>query len=217
MSDCPTCGDSFKSENGVKTHHKQIHGESIRGVELVCLECDEIYVRSKSHARGSKFCSKECQGKNKSSGTSVLICENCNKNYEVQNCRRGESKFCSEECQFKDRYKSRKSLVCENCDEKYKCEQRRLDKSRFCSITCKNEYYTKDIGLNKYPYEWDKFSLKYRDWVGSCENCGSCDNLHVHHDNPLSEGGGLWDNTFTVLCIGCHLGEFERWHGFNLN
>lgn len=174
MSECPTCGDSFKSENGVKTHHKQIHGESIRGVVLTCHECDNKYTRSKSHAKNSKFCSRECQSKHGSSGHSTLTCN-----------------FCGDE---------------------YNIPQRISDESKFCSNDCQNNYRRKLESDPRSSSKWREFSSRYREWVGFCENCKSDNNLHVHHDQPLSKDGHLWKNTFTVLCQDCHLGEFEKWH-----
>ena len=58
--ECPTCGEEYASELGVKIHHKKIHGESIR--ETVCCEwCGENIPVKPSHRERTTYCSRECK------------------------------------------------------------------------------------------------------------------------------------------------------------
>jgi len=174
MIECPSCDREFSSEHGVKVHHSQSHGESIRGEKLNCNHCGQEYRRQPAFAEGSKYCSQQCQNDSRRIAEDVIkVCEECGNKYSVKFRNRKESKYCSEECQ---------------------ADSRRLEKqSRNCQ-------------------EWINFSKRYRAWVGKCESCQSEENLHVHHDTPIFQGGELFDNTFTVLCQSCHLGDWNKWH-----
>jgi 5-methylcytosine-specific restriction endonuclease McrA len=60
---CPTCGDEFGSDRGVKIHHTMIHGESIAKETLICEWCSEPFERYKGDIRDgqSQCCSNECK------------------------------------------------------------------------------------------------------------------------------------------------------------
>ena len=61
---CPTCGDMFGTENGMKVHHARAHGESISGVPAVCSNCnkDIRVARKRVEASDTVFCDPECRG-----------------------------------------------------------------------------------------------------------------------------------------------------------
>jgi len=62
LAECPTCGRSdFKSEFGIKKHHKIAHGESIT-VSLTCEVCGNEYERYPSDVKKGRVCSMECAG-----------------------------------------------------------------------------------------------------------------------------------------------------------
>lgn len=60
--DCPTCGESFDTENGMKVHHAQAHGESIAGVAVDCDNCGETIRQERTLAeeQDHHFCDKDC-------------------------------------------------------------------------------------------------------------------------------------------------------------
>lgn len=68
MSKCPTCSNEFKSEQGMKTHHKRIHGESISGVVVACSNCGDEIRRRKSHIEkyDNVFCGNSCKNEHHS-------------------------------------------------------------------------------------------------------------------------------------------------------
>lgn len=55
---CPTCGDTFASNRGMKSHHYQIHGESVAGFTKTCEWCGEEFTARRKD--GQKHCSPEC-------------------------------------------------------------------------------------------------------------------------------------------------------------
>jgi len=102
--ECPTCGDSFDTENGKKIHHSRKHGESIAETR-VCDQCGDEYRPNDPDAR---FCSNSCyaewQSDNltgadnpNSSERAELVCEVCEETFNVPPSRSG-ARFCSNRC-----------------------------------------------------------------------------------------------------------------------
>jgi len=55
---CPTCKKEFASKRGMRSHHSQVHGQSL--IEAKCDICGKIFKRWKDNDR---FCSHACAGK----------------------------------------------------------------------------------------------------------------------------------------------------------
>ncbi len=112
-AECPTCGDSFESERGVKSHHKQVHGESIAGVTVQCSNCGSeksVFPKiAEDHDR--HFCSTACKaewqsenvsGENHPSwegGLQTVTCDNCGDEKDVKpHVADRERQFCDQGC-----------------------------------------------------------------------------------------------------------------------
>lgn len=234
--------DDFKSEQGMKQHHALSHGESISGVKTECKNCNETYRVRKANVERSSFCSTDCQteymfcGEIENHPRSVeevsLTCENCGKVFFVIPSR-SDRKYCSRSCSGEAKskvtgedhplYQQKTNQKCKYCGSTYSVPENRLDETNFCSKSCIHKWMSERKGPEHPLYEggehnlykqrdWRVFSRKYRNWVGKCESCGSTENLQTHHDEPLSMGGDLYDNTFTVLCTQCHYGNYDKWH-----
>lgn len=56
----------------------------------------------------------------------------------------------------------------------------------------------------------EKESMRYeasqimKDKHKECANCGSEENIHIHHIVPLSQGGGNKESNLVFLCAECH-------------
>lgn len=80
--ECPTCGNSFKSEQGVGIHHAKIHDEPLR-VSLNCDNCGGDLERMRCNVHDTNFCDEDCQyeyqtGENNPCANSVKTeCGNC--------------------------------------------------------------------------------------------------------------------------------------------
>lgn len=59
---CPTCGDKFPSERGLKIHHSNKHDETIAGVVVACDGCGGLFRRHPSNVNesGGNYCGREC-------------------------------------------------------------------------------------------------------------------------------------------------------------
>jgi len=63
--DCPTCGDSFASMHGVRTHHVQCHSEKLprARTEFECVICGDSFTRpGNKDEEDAKCCGRECLG-----------------------------------------------------------------------------------------------------------------------------------------------------------
>ncbi len=132
-SECPTCGDEFDSEMGMKVHHNSVHGESL--VETsTCEHCgDEYTVDSGSRGR---FCSLECVGKAKRKRVEK-DCKQCGETFTTHEKRKDRATFCCKEC--KDDYLrgETKQFVCAQCG---RTETRpEYDKREHCCKECEAE------------------------------------------------------------------------------
>lgn len=168
MVECPTCGDEYTTEKGMKIHHHHEHGESISGVEVECEWCDKTLRRNRSvvDEQDMFFCDSGCQGSwNESNlcgdehpswtgGPISVDCHNCNstvkrKRSEVENYERN---FCDHTCYGEWRSSAaelrveRVQLECLNCGDTY--ERRACDLkeqgSSFCSDTCRFEHLSSE-------------------------------------------------------------------------
>jgi len=96
MAECPTCGDEFDTERGMKLHHVQAHDESIAGADVECEYCGSTFSARPSRKHMSRFCSEKC--KNRAQEKVVRRkCDMCNRTFRVRDVFRPNS-FCCKSC-----------------------------------------------------------------------------------------------------------------------
>lgn len=180
-------------------------------IELICNYCGDTYSVAPYREDSSNYCSSDCYTKAQSDYTTTQ-CEQCEENFRIRSWKIDtyDTKYCSRSC-VADSKKNGLTKNCEQCGEEFYIPRHREGSARFCDKYCKKKYETADYDRGKDSGQWATFSRKYRNWVGECESCGG-EPEHVHHNNPIFKGGGLWDNSFTVLCKDCHLGDYGQWH-----
>ena len=91
---CPTCHKEFASKRGMRSHHSQVHGQSLR--EAKCDICGKIFKRWKDNDR---FCSHACAGKHFSKlydKGETAICSTCGAEFHISPSH--PHRFCSREC-----------------------------------------------------------------------------------------------------------------------
>lgn len=164
---CPTCGKMFQSGRGVSSHHAQVHGESIAGVEYECENCgDRFRARDRDY---KKYCSKKCMAEDYIDRKDIggisenydypsgqehpnwvekkkVECEKCNREFK---CYEHESKrkYCSRECAYED-LRKREIINCRNCNVEF--EKLKNQEHPFCSYDCAMDYRTGIIDEEKW-------------------------------------------------------------------
>lgn len=159
---CPTCGDTFDTWNGVKIHHALAHDESIKGVEVNCSWCGGTLRRKEYLAEkcDHHFCTDDCEGSWRSENMAgedhpnykkvEVACEQCGDNFKIPPSRvkkDGVGKFCSRECKDKrlsekssgennPLWKEKHTNTCEWCGCEYEVLPSQAKRTRFCSHEC---------------------------------------------------------------------------------
>lgn len=199
---CPTCGNTFDSEQGMKSHHTQAHGESLAKIERVCEECGEKYQTESGYADQSRFCSRECwnswqKGRSKPSlsgennpswkgGKVTLECEWCDDSYKIDPHAADESRFCSQEChgawqkanltgEKHHNWKGKVTIECDECNDEFDVTPSKGEERRFCSQDCWNTWRSKNIRGEDHPsWKGGKVTLE-------CEVCGDEFQVRASH------------------------------------
>jgi len=207
MVDCPTCGNEFDNERGMKIHHYRVHDESIAKEEADCDNCGcvfEYYPCSKP----GKYC-EECV-------------EDTNyRAYEHLQDGNGSGKE-------NPNWDGGKFISCEECGDKSWKSPEQIEKSdhHFCSDECFREWQSKQYVGEGNPnwkggYEgsygkgwWRKKKKALERDNYTCQKCGSTDSVDnrrpdVHHIKPVREFENKEDAHFLenliTLCRSCHI------------
>lgn len=189
--DCPTCGDGFDSERGMKVHHGHVHGESIAGVETECDNCGETARRKrwKVENYNHTFCSESCHREFRNQRTTVE-CNHCGSEKVVYRYERERSEdfYCDMDCYFQWQAENYNGPGHHNW---------RGGKSMYDAVK-------KALG----SASWKTYRKRARErGDGVCEMCGD-DNgeqgLHVHHIVPVLAGGSNHPDNLMLLCQPCH-------------
>jgi 5-methylcytosine-specific restriction endonuclease McrA len=89
----------------MKTHHAQVHDESLAGFEKECKNCGDTFIAPQ---QSRKYCEQSCAGKDLFNGEdnpcyrdakTTTHCKQCGDEYEVWEKFKDESTFCSKDCQ----------------------------------------------------------------------------------------------------------------------
>lgn len=197
--ECPTCGkDGFANPMGMRSHHKQVHGESIAKDreldEVECDNCGELFGKQpwKIEKHTYNYCSRDC--KHAHDGLADLIgdihreriekeCSVCGTEFDVIPFREDSAKYCSRECRVEAtkeltgnaryNYKTQ-SYECAECgSEVQRSPSEVYSEDRvFCTKRCYDEHrrngYEQYYGRN-----WNKQrrEVLQRDQY-RCQSCG---------------------------------------------
>lgn len=227
---CPTCGETFGSEHGMKIHHTRSHGESIATVTFDCDYCGDPSEKYKSKYKKADvhFCSDECHGNYRSEdGRVTTTCDFCGSQIDLKKSvqQRHSTHFCDLNCESK--YKSRQiSFECDNCGSEGTKVKSRYDRfnRHFCSPSCLGEL-RQTTTSNIFGSNWSDAEdyVRQRD-NGVCQQCGVERGeraLDIHHITPrryylrwsdeydcVSVEDSNVPRNLISLCPSCH-GEVE--------
>jgi len=208
--ECPTCGDTYGTERGMKMHHAKTHGESIAGFEYECDYCEESIWYKQRRDGNEHFCSKECESKH-----------------------REENSFLKGVTGIDHPSAKGEILECDVCGNEFYCKKSHLDRRRFCSIECVGMHHRTRTGEDHHRWKGGSSREDYTGiwWVNrrkalerdnyECQICGRGEdelgmNPDVHHTIPVrsfshSDEAHKLDNLI-VLCRDHH----RQWEGLYL-
>lgn len=194
---CPKCDRSFDTENGMKTHHVQVHGGSIAGVESTCDWCGETF-RHPSTEPGA-YCSRGCKdqslterytGDSNPNGTNrvELECPVCECAFEAPASEADRRVCCSLDCvgewQSRTRvgeahpnYKGAVELECEECGGEFEVTPARQDTAKYCSKECVADAFSGRDHPNLDMSGLEAHRESYNRTEVECANCGTT--LHL--------------------------------------
>ena len=131
-------------------------------------------------------------------------CEFCGDSFQT---RRSKQKFCCKDCGRRfwaeehkktGHIKDYKPIDCITCGKNFKP---RYKHHKYCSKKCSSRRGGLLGTARKREYFLEKFNL-------TCQECGlepdNTSELHVHHIEPMYQGGADTEENLTVLCIDCH-------------
>lgn len=199
---CPTCGDDFKSERGMKSHHASVHGESIAGVEVTCSVCGDTFRKQRTHAEAADrhFCSDECKSEGYKNRVS-LTCDYCGDEYEraASKITDSENTFCSNECQGNHRRECVENTQtlhreCDVCGDKFTIYKSNAEQysGTYCSWGCWGEeqsveYTTVACANCGEEVERPPSSIERFDTFYCSDKCRGEHQTHMNH--PMWAGG----------------------------
>lgn len=172
--ECPTCGDTFVGQRGVRAHHAQIHGEKLRDTRP-CSYCGEETEITPPKNSEKEFCDRNCYAKWQSEnevgenhpswkgGLVPLICEQCGGEYKRKPSVVDDSRFCSKSCHNDwmaenhngaDHPVAKQSFItCEWCGEKqHRSPANVSEGDSFCSKECKGRYMSVNRVGENHPH-----------------------------------------------------------------
>lgn len=160
---CPTCGENFVSDLGVKIHHKQVHDESLKP-SVNCEYCGDEFRIKPRRKDTAQFCSEKCQENfYDENHRTRLECEYCGYEYTVKAAEADSSRWCSRDCQTdalgeansgpdSPRWSGGEATVtCDYCGDEYTVRQAKVDETRFCSLSCKGDAYAEERRGSDHP------------------------------------------------------------------
>lgn len=228
--DCPKCGKSYDSEQGLKIHYGRSHEGSIAGTEVSCHTCGDTFRVEPYRAEEEDvrlFCSQECRAEEYAEKVE-LTCEWCGDTFErvPSKVEDVERHYCSTGCKGRA-YQRQVELECENCGdtfERVRAEAVRAD-NHYCGVDCRLEHqrgaahpqYKGTNGLDmavrrllggvRWKATRRRMHKKHPDAI--CRMCGAESSangraLQLHHIVPVMAGGTHVEDNLMFLCHPCH-------------
>jgi 5-methylcytosine-specific restriction endonuclease McrA len=225
--ECPTCGKILATEQGMRQHHTEVHGESLPN--RTCDDCGIEFYDPKSQRTYCEDCYSEAGEKNGNyaGATEMADCARCGASFEYYPSNK-DGVYCSECVADADGFlgtpyaetvdAERIERNCDYCDEPMlvlECN-RRLGHGRFCSNEYQNSWMSEQWGNGETVYNgrWREVrrTVLERD-NHQCQKCGVTplelgQNPDVHHIKPVGkfddpQKSHTVDN-LVALCKSCH-------------
>ena len=190
MSTCDECGQKFDTEHGVATHFSMVHGKPT----LSCDNCGVEFERRPCDINEThNFCTDSCESQYRTKRVEVECCI-CGQEVTVQSCK----------------YKEHSQFICSN-----ECRSVMMSGEGNPMHGVRGEDAPNWQGGEQMAQDWRHSAEWYkarrealdRD-SNNCQDCGTSEDLHVHHIEPVSEGGAKFD-TGNLITL-CQEHHYER-------
>jgi 5-methylcytosine-specific restriction endonuclease McrA len=226
--DCPTCGKSLATEQGMHQHHTKVHGDPLPN--RTCADCGVEFYDEKARRTYCDGCYSEAGEKNGNyaDATENGDCRRCGDSFEYYPSEK-EGIYCPSCVEQTTEFLGtpdaetvgveRVERRCDYCDTEMTvlaCE-RRHGNGRFCSNDCQNSWMTDQFGerTGVYNGRWRKVrreALQRDDY--RCQKCGDSareigQSPDVHHIKPVRTFDDPQDahvlHNLVSLCKSCHM------------
>lgn len=199
MTSCPICENTFDSELGMKIHKGKVHGVE----ETECTVCGKTIKRSPCRIDNNNVCSNECLYEYQRNRVSTE-CENCAAELTVKESvfERNEYLFCDRDWYNKawsgeitPHYGEESPWLPTLSGEEHPMYGVRGEEAPGWKEDSIDQNWRKS-------HKWDRTQndVLNRD-DNKCQDCGSDESLHVHHIEPVSDGGAKFDTeNLITLC-----------------
>jgi len=231
--DCPTCGESFDSEQGMRIHHGRVHGEKLPN--RTCKGCESDFYDPKSRLKYCDDCNPNA-GENNGNwqgAKQTAECKLCESEFSYYPSDK-DGVYCPDCVESADGLlpknpatRKRISTECIHCDseiEVYPFQVELRKRGFFCDLDCYGSWLSENV-VGENHHQWEGGALNYgQKWWQirrkalerdnyTCQNCGkTADDLErnpdVHHVERVRSFDRLQqahtlENVIT-LCRSCH-------------
>jgi len=232
--DCPTCGKSLPTEQGMRQHHTKVHDEPLPN--RTCTGCESEFYDPKSRREFCDDCNPNA-GKhngNWKGGMETATCDRCESTFDYYPSDK-PGVYCSEcvenTCGLLPENPSEKGdrvvVDCMGCGTNLEVRPTRLEtrnRGVFCTLECYGDWLSENV-VGPDHHQWEGGSIDYgqRWWRirrqalerddYECQYCGTSAeelgrNPDVHHRQPVRSFDQPEDahtmDNVIALCRSCH-------------
>lgn len=224
--DCPTCGRSLATEQGMRQHHTKVHGDPLPN--RTCKGCGTEFYDSKSRRVFCDDCNPNAGPNNGNwkDAKETASCDRCGGEFTYYPSNK-DGVYCPECVESAEEFLGTPyadvvdapvtTRVCEECDESFTLLVSSLkhQPGRFCSWECFREWmFDGESRDSVYTGKWwsAREAALERDGY-QCRNCGATEDEigrepDVHHLVPVREFEDPQDahqvGNLISLCRSCH-------------
>lgn len=231
--DCPTCGESFDSEQGMRIHHGRVHDEKLPN--RTCKDCGSEFYDQKSRLKYCEDCNPNA-GENNGNWKDAkekAECRICGSEFSYfpsdkdgiycPDCVESADGLLPENPANRERV-STECTYCESEIEAYPSQVEARKRGLFCDLDCYGKWLSENV-VGDDHHQWEGGTLNYgRKWWRvrrkalerddyTCQNCGKTTadigrNPDVHHIERVRnfdspQQAHMLENVIT-LCRSCH-------------
>ena len=225
--DCPTCGKSLTTEQGMRQHHTKVHGDPLPN--RTCSGCGVNFYDPEARRKYCNDCDPNAgeHNGNWQAAKERTECERCGTKFEYYPSDK-KGVYCSDCVEEADEFLGEHyaevhdiepvSRICDECDQEFTilpCHVRN-DRARFCSVDCFHTWLPDRHSDGTAVYNGDWFQVKRQALERDDHRCQYCGKTRteigrepdVHHIEPIRgfddpQDAHSLDNV-VCLCRSCH-------------